>query len=90
MAWAQLPLILFFVRVGENVVGAEPMPISPIELALEFSESPSAFMQRFGMTGLHGILGWGLAAPLALGGAYGCLAPMLQRVSRSLKAAGAQ
>ena len=63
-AGAQLPLILFFVRVGESVVGAEPMPLNPSELVAEFNASPSAFMGRFGLTGLHGILGWALLVPV--------------------------
>ena len=82
---AQLPLILFFVRVGEGVVGAEPMPLNPGELVSEFNASPSAFMGRFGLTGLNGILGWTLLVPATLAGAYACATPIAGRLYRRIQ-----
>lgn len=84
-AGAQLALIVFFVRVGENVAGADPMPFSPSELVVEFKESPSAFMGRFGMTGLHGILGWILLVPGILACAFACAWPFAHRLQRRLQ-----
>lgn len=61
---AQIALIVPFVRLGEAVTGAEPMPLSPTLIASKFAESPSAFLSEFGMAGLHGALGWALVAPV--------------------------
>jgi len=70
VAWLQPPLILLFVRIGESIVGADAMPLNPAELVADFKASPSEFMQRFGVTGLHGILGWlVVATPAAACGA---------------------
>ncbi len=87
-AGAQLPLILLFVRVGESVVGAEPMPVVPSELVAAFHASPSAFLRRFGVSGLHGILGWALLAPVTVAAAFACLAPLVQKLHIRLKPPG--
>jgi uncharacterized protein (DUF2062 family) len=60
---AQIALIVPFVRLGEAVTGAEPMPLSPTLIASKFAESPAAFLSEFGMAGLHGALGWALVMP---------------------------
>ncbi|GEM_PF-931811 len=85
VAWAQIPLILVFVRLGEHVVGAPPTPFAPGEILSEFQADPSAFLQRFGLTGLHAILGWALAAPLTALALHAALAPALVRISANLK-----
>jgi uncharacterized protein (DUF2062 family) len=82
LSWAQLPLALVFVRLGEWVVGADAMTFSPTRLVAQFSESPIEFLDRFWLTGLHGILGWILVAPLVFALSYTCLAPLLRRVQR--------
>jgi uncharacterized protein (DUF2062 family) len=77
----QIPLVLVFVRLGERLLGAPPMPFSPGALVNQFREAPGLFVERFGMTGLHGILGWGLTAP-ALGAAlYWSALPALRRAA---------
>jgi uncharacterized protein (DUF2062 family) len=73
-------LLLLFVRLGERVVGAEAMPFVPSELIVEFNASPAAFMKRFGMTGLHGILGWSLIAPATFGFAYWLMSALLRKI----------
>lgn len=62
---AQIALIVPFVRLGEAVTGAEPMPLSPALIATKFAESPAAFLAEFGAAGLHGALGWALVMPAA-------------------------
>jgi uncharacterized protein (DUF2062 family) len=77
----QIPLVLVFVRLGERVVGAPPMAFSPGALVAQFREAPGVFLERFGMTALHGILGWSLTAP-ALGAAlYWSVLPALRRAA---------
>jgi hypothetical protein len=72
------------VRIGERVVGAESMPFVPAELIMEFNASPSAFLSRFAMTMLHGVLGWSLLAPVLFGVAYAGVYPILRKVSKHL------
>ena len=78
----QVPLILVFVRIGERIVGAAPMPFSVERLLVFFREDPLAFLERFGWTGLHGILGWLTVAPLVGGALYAGLVPLLRHAAR--------
>jgi hypothetical protein len=77
----QLPLILVFVRLGERLVGASPMPFSPARLALEFREAPLVFLKRFGLTALHGVLGWAVVAPLVAAAVFLVLHPILKSMA---------
>lgn len=74
----QVPLVLAFVRLGERLVGAPPIPFSVEQLVTAFREGPLAFLARFGRTGLHGILGWFMVAPLVGGALYVGLVPLLR------------
>jgi uncharacterized protein (DUF2062 family) len=80
----QVPLVLVFVRIGERIVGAAPMPLSVERLLVSFREDPLAFLERFGWTGLHGILGWITVAPLVGGALYAGLVPLLRHAARHL------
>lgn len=59
----QIPLMFFFVRLGEWIYGAQPATFSVARLVELFHESPWGLLQQFGLTGLHGITGWLLVAP---------------------------
>ncbi|MDA7632497.1 DUF2062 domain-containing protein [bacterium] len=85
VVWIHPVLLLLFVRLGERVVGAEAMPFVPTELVMEFNASPTAFMKRFGMTGLHGILGWSLIAPATFGFAYWQMSVLLRKVMNRIQ-----
>lgn len=78
----QAALILGFVRLGERFVGAPPMPFSVERLVVLFREDPAGFLQRFGVTGLHGMLGWLAIAPFVAGALYLALLPLLRRAGR--------
>lgn len=80
----QIPMIYVFVRLGERTSGARAVPFSVTELSAAFASDPMAFMGRFGMTGLHGILGWLVVAVPAAGLVYLGLVPLLRRARRSL------
>lgn len=80
----QLPLVLAFVRLGERLAGAAPMPFSVERLLVAFRADPVAFFERFGWTGLHGILGWLILAPLVGGVLYLGLVPVLRYAARRL------
>ena len=60
------------------------MPFSVERLLAFFREDPLAFLQRFGGTGLHGILGWLAVAPLVGGLLYLGLVPVLRFAVRPM------
>lgn len=80
----QIPMIYVFVRLGERTSGARAVSFSVTELSAAFAADPIAFLGRFGMTGLHGILGWLVIAIPAAGLVYLGLVPLLRRAHRSL------
>jgi uncharacterized protein (DUF2062 family) len=77
----QLSLILVFVRLGEWLVRAERVTFSIPELFRKFHESPRKFMQEFGLTGLHGIIGWLAVAPVAISLLYYGVLPALRKLA---------
>lgn len=79
----QLPLVLAFVRLGERLVGAPPVPFDPLTLVHHFQRDPAGFLREFGLTGLHGILGWSLVAPILLAAGFFALRAGLRRVGRA-------
>jgi uncharacterized protein (DUF2062 family) len=82
----QIPLIYLFVRFGEWLFGTPPVSFRVTDLAAAFSSDPLAFVQRFAVTGLHGITGWFIVGvPLSLG-LYVLLLPLLRRVGASRRA----
>lgn len=78
----QLPLILVFIRIGESAVRAEPVSFSIKEMLEKFYASPLKFLRQFGMTGLHGIGGWLLVAPVLVALLYFCLLPAMRKLAR--------
>lgn len=75
----QLALIYVFVRFGEGVVGAERMPFAVREVAARFAADPLLFMREFGMTGVHGVIGWLILALPVCAALYAALLPALRR-----------
>jgi uncharacterized protein (DUF2062 family) len=84
----QVPLILAFVRLGERLLGAPPVTFDPLALARQLQRDAPGFLREFGLTGLHGILGWSLVAPLLLGAAFFALRPVLRRLDVALRRSG--
>lgn len=78
---AQLALILVYVRLGELIWRAPPMPLSIAQLLQSFRADPWAFLQRFGWTGVHAATAWVLSVPLIVGGLYFPLRPFLRRLA---------
>ena len=78
-----IPLLIPFVRLGERVTGAEPFPLS-VEQILKVAEHGTVvFLRTFSVAVLHGVLGWMLAAPVAVGALYLALLPLLRRARLS-------
>jgi uncharacterized protein (DUF2062 family) len=63
----QLLLIIPFIRIGEKLFSATPLPLSLTQLAALFKADWIAFLRQFWVTLLHAIAGWGVVClPLAL------------------------
>jgi hypothetical protein len=86
----QLPLIVVFIRIGESLLGVAPIPFSATLMAAELRANPSSLVQRFGVAGLHGILGWVVVAPVVVGVAYAVLLPLIRLASRRPSAPASQ
>ena len=78
----QLVLILAYVRVGEFIWRAEPMPLSVSTIVTSFRADPWAFLQRFGWTGVHAATAWLLSVPLIVAALYYSLRPALRRFAK--------
>ncbi len=79
---AQLVLFPIFVRTGEKLFRTNPITFVPTALAHEFAQSPSAFMSKYGMAGLHGIAVWILIAPFLIAGFYFPFAVSFQKMKQ--------
>lgn len=82
---AQLALILVYVRLGEFIWRAPPMPLSITQLLHEFKDSPWGFLQRFAWTGVHAATAWLLSVPLIVGTIYFSLRPAMRRLAAMKK-----
>ena len=85
--WLAYPLQLLclpgFVRFGEFLAQARRVPFSVPQLVAEFRASPGKFLHDFGLTGLHGIVGWLVLAPGLGIILYFGLVPVLRRAQRT-------
>ena len=84
----QLSLVLVFIRLGEWLVGAPRVSFHPLALVRHFERDATGFLREFGLTGLHGILGWSLVAPVLLLLVFFSLRPILRRLDATLRRAG--
>jgi hypothetical protein len=75
----QIVLIVPFVRLGEKVAGAEPLPLDVGLLIAEFQKSIGGFAAKFGMAYVHGLLGWLLVVPVAAFLLHLVLVPIFRR-----------
>ncbi len=55
-----LPLFLFW---GAKLTGAEMISFDPKTISTEFLQSPTLFLGRYGMAGLHAVLIWIILVP---------------------------
>lgn len=61
----QILLIVPFVRLGETLSGARHFAFTPKAIIDEFNRSVPDFLEKFWLTGLHGLIGWAVTVPLA-------------------------
>ena len=75
----QILLIVPFVRLGEKLTGAEPLPLDVGLLIAEFQKSFGGFVAKFGMAYVHGMLGWLLVVPVSAALLHFTLVTLLRR-----------
>lgn len=76
---AQWLLIVPFLRLGELVCGAEPLPLSPHEIVDMLRADAAGFFREFSMAAVYAVVGWGVSVgPLSLA-AHRVLCHMLKR-----------
>lgn len=76
----QLVLILVYLRLGELIWRAPPMPFSVAGMMETFSgNSAGAFLATFGWAGIHAFTAWALTAPLLIAALYAAFRPALRR-----------
>ena len=80
----QIALIVPWVRAGERLYGAAPMPVDPARLLGDFSAGPWRFLEHFCLTGLHAASAWLLGAPFLAAGFFLSLHPPLNALNRRL------
>lgn len=78
---AQLLLLLPWVRLGEWMWDAPPVPLNPSQIVAEFSAGPWEFLTRFGRTGVHAASAWLFAAPFLAALVYAIALPLFARWS---------
>lgn len=61
----QILLIVPFVRLGETLTGSRHFDLTPTAIIEEFGRSVPDFLEKFWLTGLHGLIGWAVTVPLA-------------------------
>lgn len=61
----QVLLIVPFVRLGETLSGSRHFALTPEAIIGEFNRSIPDFLEKFWLTGLHGLIGWVVTVPLA-------------------------
>jgi uncharacterized protein (DUF2062 family) len=77
----QLALIIVFIRLGERLLGAQPVAISPNLLLERFHSAPLLFFKEFALTFLHGVAAWLIFAPVIGAILYLLIHPLLRAAS---------
>jgi len=83
-----IPVIFGCVKLGERMLGAEPVPLNLQHMQELFWNHPAEFFQEFGATAGHAIVGWAGVAPFYMGTVYLITLPIMRTVTR-LKAEAA-
>jgi uncharacterized protein (DUF2062 family) len=86
---AQIALIVPLVRLGEWLAGAPPTSFSVTQVVNRTMTDPVDAVAHYGMTGVHGILGWLAMAPVLILGLYAVLRPVLKGVQARVRPWGA-
>ena len=73
----QVPMIFVFVRLGEWIMGAPNVSLAPSAIVDLARTDPTRFVEEFGLTCLHAMLAWSLAAPLIFVVTFSVVRPLI-------------
>lgn len=82
MAPVQLIMMPVFLRVGEHLVGAKPVPFNPVTMISDFFSHPAVFISHYGMAGAMAALAWVVLIPWIGGLVYYVTYFLLNRTQR--------
>jgi uncharacterized protein (DUF2062 family) len=80
----QIAMVPVFVRMGETLFHATPVPLTPTTLIKEFAQGPGPFLAKYGMAGVYGVSAWALVAPFLIAGLYFPLSRTFQKMKERL------
>jgi uncharacterized protein (DUF2062 family) len=75
----QIVLLLPFIRMGEAIYRASPLPLNTAQLLALVRAGAWAATKQLWRSGIHAITAWTLVAPLGALVIYSVLAPLLRR-----------
>lgn len=81
MTFVKPLLILPYLRLGEFLFRADPMPISLVELSRRFSESALGTLQEFGWSFAYATFGWLVTVPLLIAIFYSVSLALINRMN---------
>jgi uncharacterized protein (DUF2062 family) len=84
----QLALVLPLVRLGERLAGVPPATLSAAHLVAHTSAQLLGSLERFAVSGLHGVLGWMAVLPIVILVVYRTLLPILQAAEARVRPSG--
>jgi uncharacterized protein (DUF2062 family) len=73
----QIPLIFAFVRMGEWIMGAPNVSLAPSEILALARTDMTRFIEEFGLTCLHAMLAWSIAAPFIFVATFSAVRPVI-------------
>ncbi len=84
----QLLLLMPFIRLGEKIFRAQPIPFSVGDMVAMFRHNMTGTIAMLWTTTLHAIVAWLLVGPLLIYGLYRVLTPMMARLGKIRRPAG--
>jgi uncharacterized protein (DUF2062 family) len=78
------PLIVAFVRLGDAIAGSGSSSLDIPRMMALATHHPRQFLQQFGVTALHAMLGWVVVAPLWIPLIYMITLPTLRAAAGRL------
>ena len=77
----QILLIIPFMRLGERILGAQPMPLSASEIVERFSGGLVQGITTLAGALMHAVLGWGVTMPIVIAILTFALRPLMRRIA---------
>lgn len=75
-----IALVIPFVRLGEQLTGADAFPLAIDRLRDVAKQGAGVFFKTFSVAILHGVLGWMVVAPIVAAVLYFALLPLVRRM----------